>query len=429
MYEKTAGSVAIVLVAAVIGTFGAHGGAQASGFLLPEASTAGIGTANAMVANPSEVGAIPYNAAAMGFQDKSSLALGALMIGPSFSVTNATGTHDSEGAEWVGAPLLQAAIKLNDQWRVGVGLNAPYGLETRWAYGTFPALSQSRTVPGLGTVPTGNHPTASKLEILDLVPTAAYRVNDSLSLALGLDIYSAQTAQLDSNLGQMEGSGYGLGFNLGVMYRINALSLGLTYRSAATLDIEGNYTPSNMALVAAGRLQQGQRASVDLNLPWRLQLGARYAFTDTIAAEFDWSYTGWEEFDRLEITGNRTGTLIFADTNAWSNSNAYRLGLTWQVQPQTQLRVGYAYDETGQSDDHFSARVPDSDRQLFGIGIAQELGNGFSVEASYAYVLGENRTVVAATPYTGGEVNGTSALDGEYEMDANIIGIELVKTF
>jgi len=312
---------------------------------------------------------------------------------------------------------------------VGVGLNAPYGLETRWAYGTFPALSQSRTVPGLGTVPTGNHPTASKLEILDLVPTAAYRVNDSLSLALGLDIYSAQTAQLDSNLGQMEGSGYGLGFNLGVMYRINALSLGLTYRSAATLDIEGNYTPSNMALVAAGRLQQGQRASVDLNLPWRLQLGARYAFTDTIAAEFDWSYTGWEEFDRLEITGNRTGTLIFADTNAWSNSNAYRLGLTWQVQPQTQLRVGYAYDETGQSDDHFSARVPDSDRQLFGIGIAQELGNGFSVEASYAYVLGENRTVVAATPYTGGEVNGTSALDGEYEMDANIIGIELVKTF
>ena len=36
MYEKNAGSVATALVAAVIGAFGAHGGVQASGFLLPE---------------------------------------------------------------------------------------------------------------------------------------------------------------------------------------------------------------------------------------------------------------------------------------------------------------------------------------------------------------------------------------------------------
>jgi long-chain fatty acid transport protein len=428
MHPKTAPSFAVALAVGAIGTFGAAGGAQASGFLLPEASTAGIATANAMVANPSDLGAIPYNAAAMGFHD-SSIALGALMIGPSFSVTNTTGTHDSDGANWLGGPMIQAAIKVSDRWRIGLGLTAPFGLETRWAYGTFPALSQSRRVPGLGTVPTGNHPTASKLEILDLAPTGAFRVNDNLSLAAGLDIYSAQTAQLDSNLGQMHGDGYGLGFNLGAMYRIKALSLGLTYHSAPTLSLEGNYTPSNMTLVAAGRLQQGQRASLDLTLPWRLQLGARYAFTDTVAAEFDWSYTGWEKFDRLEITGNRTGTLIFGDTNAWSNSSAYRLGLTWQVRPQTQLRCGYAYDQTGQDDAHFSARVPDSDRQIIGVGIAQGLGNGFLLEASYAYVMADKRTIQSTVPYTGGDVNGTSAINGTYEMDANIIGIELTKTF
>ena len=428
MHVKTLRSLAAALAAGAAGTFGAAGGAQASGFLLPEASTAGIATANAMVANPTEIGAIPYNAAAMGFQGPS-IALGALMIGPSFSVTNATGTHDSDGATWVAGPMIQAAIKVNDQWRVGLGLTAPFGLETRWQYGTFPALSQSATVPKLGTVPTGNHPTSTKLEVLDLSPTGAYRVNDNLSLAAGLDIYSAQTAQLDSNLGQMHGDGYGFGFNLGVMYRVKALSLGLTYRSAATLNLEGNYTPSNMLLVAAKRLQQGQRASLDLTLPWRLQLGARYAITDTVAAEFDWSYTGWSKFDRLVVTGNRTGTLIFADTNDWSDSSAYRLGLTWQVRPQTQLRCGYAYDQTGQSDAHFSARVPDSDRQIVGLGIAQGLGSGFSLEASYAYVMADKRTIQSTIPYTGADVNGTSAINGTYRMDANIIGIELNKTF
>ena len=209
---------------------------------MPEASTAGIGTANAMVANPQALGAIPYNAAAMGFHNDSSIALGAVMFGPSFSVTNATGTHDSDGADWLGAPLFQAAIKVNDQWRVGVGLTGPFGLETRWPYGTFPALSQSvtRTLPapiGKVTIPTASQPTSSKLEILDLALTGAYRVNDNLSLAAGLDIYSAKTAQLNSNLGQMDGTGYGLGFNLGVLYRVNALSLGLSFHSASTIDI------------------------------------------------------------------------------------------------------------------------------------------------------------------------------------------------
>ena len=331
--------------------------------------------------------------------------------------------------------MFQLAIKINDQWRVGFGVNAPFGLETRWQYGTFPALSQSVTTrlpPPIGqvTVPTGNHPTASKLEILNFAPTAAYRINDNLSLGFGLNVYWAKSAQLNSNLGQLTGDGTGFGFNLGAMYRLNALSLGLSFISASTIELDGNYTPLNNTLVLAGRLKQGQPAGLDLNLPWRVQLGARYEFTKDLAAEFDWTYTGWSEFDKLEITGDRTGELIFSDTNAWQDSSAYRLGLTWQVRPATELRAGYAYDETGQETDHFSARVPDNDRQLFSLGVAQDVGNGFSVEASYMYVLANKRNVRNAVPYVpGGDVNGTSAVNGEYEMDASLIGIEVIKTF
>ncbi len=433
MHSKIARAVASTLGGCAVGAFLLPGSAAASGFSVPEVSTAGIATANALVANPEETGAFAYNPSAMGFHDASSVNLGAIMIGPSFSVKTGSGSHDSQGADWLAAPMIQVAIKAADQWRVGLAVNAPFGLETRWTYGTFPLLSQSRTLPsplGPVTVPTGNHPTESKLEILDFVPSVAYRVNDNLSLGLGADIYWAKSAQLNSNLGKMSGDGNGVGVNLSALYRLDALSFGVTYRSGATLDIDGGYTPQNMPLVAAGRLPPGQSANVELDLPWSVQVGVRYAFNAALAVELDWTRTGWSRFATLEVKGDNTGDLIFADTNDWSNANAYRLGLTWQVRPATQLRFGYSYDETGQPDEHFSARVPDSDRQLFGIGIAQDLGNGYSVEGSYMYVMGDDRNYRSATPYApGGDVNGTDALNGDYEMHANLFGIELVKVF
>jgi long-chain fatty acid transport protein len=405
----------------------------ASGFALPELSAAGVGTANALVANPQEAGAFAYNPAAMGFHDRSSVALGALFIGPSFTVSTTSGSQDSQGADWYAGPQIQAAVRLTDQWRLGLGVNAPFGLETRWPYGTFPVLSQSVTVPsplGPVTVPTGNHPTTSKLEVLDFVPSVAYRLNDHLSLGLGLDLYWAKSAQLSSNLGQMTGDGNGIGFNLSALYRLDALSLGIAYRSGGTLKLDGGYTPQSLPLVVAGRLAPGQSAEVDLDLPWSLQLGVRYAFSDALAVEFDWTRTGWSEFERLEIKGGSSGALIFADVNNWEDTNAYRLGLTYQLRPETQLRLGYAYDETGQGDDHFSARVPDADRQLLGIGVAQTLTPDLSVEAGYMYVMMDERPVRSATPYRpGGDVNGTDAINGDYEMDAHVIGIELVKRF
>lgn len=429
MPSKIAQAIVAVLAAGVIAT---PGSSIASGFALPEVSTAGIGTANAMVANPEETGAFAYNPSAMGFHDASSVSLGTVMIGPSFNVDTASGHHDSQGADWLAGPMIQVAIKATDQWRVGLAINAPFGLETRWAYGTFPKLSQSATFPspaGPVTVQTGNHPTTSKLEILDFAPTAAYRINENLSLAGGLDIYWAKSAQLDSNLGSLNGDGGGLGFNLSALYRLDAWSLGITYRSGATLGIDGNYTPMSVPLVAAGRLQPGQTASVDVDLPWTLQIGARYAINAALAVEFDWVRTGWSQFDTLEVTGDNKGALIFSDTNGWSDANAYRLGVTYDVRPETQLRFGYSYDETGQGDDHFSARVPDNDRQLFSIGIAQDLGQGYSIEGGYMYVLANQRNYRSATPYTGSEVNGTDAINGKYEMNANLIGITLVKAF
>jgi len=164
--QRSRGTVGLAL-AAGLSVLAAAPPALASGFSVPELSAAGLGTANAMVANPDEVGAFAYNPAAMAFHDSSSLSVGALLINMNLSLDNATGHHDSRTPEWMGIPMIQAAVKVSDKWRVGLGVNTPFGLETRWDLGTFPLLSGTRTlsVPGVGTLslPTGNQPTNSQL--------------------------------------------------------------------------------------------------------------------------------------------------------------------------------------------------------------------------------------------------------------------------
>ncbi len=404
---------------------------HASGFAVPELSVLGLSTANALVANPVEPGAIPYNPAAIAFHSQSVWSVAGMLIQPNFSVRTDTGSHDSEGAEWHAVPLINAAVRLDDQWALGLSVNAPFGLETRWPVGTFPELTRTVTQPtplGPTTIPLSAQPRQTQAEILNFTPTVTYAVTDDFAIAAGADIYWAKSAQFSSTLTNLEGDGSGWGFNLSAMYVKDALSLGVNFHSAATLELEGFYTALNPTLVRAGALPPSQSGTVDVDLPWRLQLGLRYAFTDRLAAEVDWTRNGWSEFQDLtiELSG---GSILVSDTNKWSDANAYRLGVTYEVQEGTQLRFGYSYDETPQGDAYFTARIPDNDRQLVSIGIGHTLGSGWEVEAGYMYAFNRARNYRGARPYTGGETNGTTAYAGKYEADAHLIGLGINKRF
>ncbi len=416
-------------------------GVQASGFAVPELSTAGIGMANALVANAEDPGAFPYNAAAMGFHEASSLSIGGLLIAPSFELDNASGSHESHGADWVGAPMVQAAARITERLWAGLAINAPFGLETRWRPGTFPKLTGIRVAPAgfpEPTIPLSPQPLQSKLEVIAVAPTVTYALNGQVSLSAGIDYYWVKSAVLDSSLTELDGDGTGWGFNLGSLYRQGPWSFGAAFHSAATIEVEGSYQPLSQNLVLLNQLVPGrglppaQDAELDLHLPWRLQLGARYAFTDELAVELDWTRTGWSEFDKITIVGRDSGAVIQEDTNSWSDASAYRLGLTYQWRPRTQLRLGYSFDETGQGDELFSARIPDSDRHLFGVGIGHDLGEGWSLEAGYMYVRFKDRDYRSSRPYDPREpadINGTDALDGDYAASAHLVGLEVRKTF
>src|SRR5688572_16393822 len=83
-------SLAAIVFANAIGVGLPHP-VRAAGFRLPDASIAGLATGNAVVANPEEIGAMPYNPAAMAFHKGTTLAGGGLLFWSNMETTNANG--------------------------------------------------------------------------------------------------------------------------------------------------------------------------------------------------------------------------------------------------------------------------------------------------------------------------------------------------
>ncbi len=393
----------------------------ASGFAIPENSIAGLGLSNALVANPDELGALTYNPAAMAFHDASSMTLGLMGVAPDLSVKTASGAHDSKGKDLIAIPTFFGALRINDTWSLGLGVTAPFGLETKWQPGTFPALSQPTT--------QALHPTLSKLELVDIAATASYRINQNASVAAGIDYYTANKLNFNTSLIDIQGTGDDWGWNLAFLYNVDRWSFGLSYHSDAKIIAEGKFQPFPPAGPGTPI-----PAKANLDIPWRLQLGARYEFTDTVALEFDITRTGWSKFKQIEVKADGilpSGTVLTTSTNDWDDTNAYRLGLTYQVHPKTQLRFGYSYDETPQGDDHFSARIPGADRQLFSVGVDYALEDGWGLEAGYMYVRFKDRNFQSAVPFGtyGTDPNGTDAYDGKYSAHVNLFGLGIRKSF
>jgi len=387
---------------------------QASGFAVPEMSLAGLGLANAVVANADEIGALPYNPAAMAFLGDASLGGGAMVLHPPMSVSdtlyNAGTSFDNEADDWVLLPLGYGHVKLNEDWFLGVSFNAPLGLETRWPSAAFGDGFAAAGAPGM-------EPTRTTLELLSLSPSLTYKINDNAALAAGFDLYWVRELHFDTTSTRIDGDGTATGLHLAGLVKRGDWSFGASYYSGGQVHLDGQVNPGTPI-----------PAEAVLDIPWRAQIGARYMATERLGIEFDVTRTGWSRFDRLEIDHAQLPVNLVTSTNGWQDVNAYRLGVTYELSDNTGLRFGYAYDETPEDDDHFTARIPDADRHLFSAGLRHSLSSGWDLEAGYMYVGFKDRSVDLPPP-TGSDPNGSFLYNGEYASSVHLFGLGISKRF
>lgn len=402
--------------------------AAASGFRLPEISIAGTALSGAAVANPDLPGALPYNPATMAFQKEGQLIGGVVFVQPDISANPDLGTaSDSQGENSIPVPNFFATKHIDEKWSWGVGLNAPFGLETKWDAGTFGTFASVATAVGNPLI-AALEPEHSKIKMVNLNPNVAYQLNANTSVAFGIDNYRVLELIFNTQAIKINGDGDDFGWNLGLLHTQNNWSLGLSYRSSVKVDLDGRVDAT-----ALGGLNTAAKAKVEF--PSLLQVGGRYKIDDKLAIELDIEKTGWSSFDSIEITHSSFGPpgSIKSDNN-WKDATAYRLGATYELSPKNQLLVGYALDETPGNDDFFSARVPGNDRQTLSFGLAHKRAD-WTIELAYMYVKADDRKIDSSasflTEVIGGNTdpNGTDAFNGNYKLTAHLFGVGVSTQF
>ena len=407
------------LLAGLIAALGLPSQVQASGFRIPEISTVGTATANALVANSEELGALAYNPAGMAFHDQDGLVAGLTYLTYDLSVDPAGGSKtDSDGKNSFAIPNFYYMAKGQGKVSAGLAINSPFGLETSWPKDTFPLFA--------GTLDP-LEPEQSTIEMVNINPNLSYQIDATSALAFGLDLYYLNKIVFNTQQIFINGRGAGLGWNLAYLKKHGKWSFGASYRSRVTVDINGKFDASAIS-------QPVTTAKTSVEFPDIFQAGVSYQATDKLGLEFDIDYTGWSSFDKFDITTPNGSNLLTSSTNNWDDAMAYRLGAIYRLSPATQLLFGYSLDQKAQPDDYFSARIPDADRQLFSLGMTHDFG-GWTLEAAYMHVATDSRTINSTNSYiakaSGGDTdpNGTDAYNGTYESSVNLFSIGLSMKF
>jgi len=395
---------------------------NASGFRLPELSVAGTALSSAVVANPDLPGALPYNPSVMAFQQEGQVLVGVVLIQPDISVDPAVGNKTtSQGKDSITVPSLFVSQVINQQWSWGLGLNAPFGLETDWPAGTFGTFALG------GASSAALEPAHSKLEMLNLNPNIAFQINTNTSVAFGIDNYIVRKLIFNTQAIKIDGDGRDYGWNIGLLHRQNQWSVGLAYRSSVKVKLKGTVDASAVGSTASS-------GSAEVEFPSMLQLGGRYQLNKILALELDIEKTGWNSFDTIEIKHSSPGiTNPITSSNNWDNAMVYRLGATYELSTSNQLRFGYAYDKTPIPDDFFSARVPGNDRQTLSLGLAHQQKD-WSIELGYMYVQADKRKIASSSNFLAGlpgntDPNGSDAYNGTYEFKAHLIALGINTQF
>ncbi|MGL4225320.1 MAG: outer membrane protein transport protein [Vibrio sp.] len=399
--------------------------AFAAGFQLNAQSATGLGRAfagDAVIADNASV--MARNPAAMALFDKTSLSLGFEAITTMIDVKDAkykgvsiADTDDVGGTSI--APNIHLIVPLDDQFAVGFNAYTNFGTKTEFA-DDYVASEYG----GLTDVMSVNFGVAG-----------SYRVNDQLSLGVGLDlIYGQGTMKRTSSSSFAPGlglankdlinvdkaDGWALGFNLGAVYELDSNNrFGAAY----------HYSPKFKAKDDAGQ-------QITLPLPDIFEFSGYHKIEDTkFAIHYSVQWIGWSSFDKIDfenlsptkspIAAGVANGGVYSKDYQWQDGWHYAIGGTYYLNRDWTLRAGYMYDTSAQ-DSLTSISVPDSDRQWLSAGFTYHLDQQSNIDFGFTYLMGKDVNVEEKTSI--GPIN-LSSISATTHADAIMLGLQYSRSF
>jgi long-chain fatty acid transport protein len=422
------------------------GGGHAAGFQLLEQNASGIGNAYAGSAAVAEnASTIFFNPAGMTGLQAREVSLGVAAVRPNFKFSDtgssnaptAVGTNDNGGGDFVLVPNAYGAMQINPDLYVGIGVSAPFGLVTEYDDG-WAGRFQS---------------TKFEIKTVNLNPSLAYRVNDTVSVGGGLNyqkldatyerfvsagnalVPALTNAALQTTKIALNADDTALGWNVGAIFEPSAgTRFGVSYRSKVKYSLEGSLTSSNPAVVA------NVGASADLELPDTLIVSATHRLNQKFELLADVSWTGWSSIEKVNIVRTTSGgtATTAAGTIAQTLDANFRdtwrvaLGANMVLDDAWKLKFGVAYDQTPvRSDAERLVSLPDNDRLWLSVGAQWKPAKHSAVDVGLAYLQVDDTKIdndqSTSSPLQAASNRGR--VTGTYDSDVVILGVQYSQSF
>jgi long-chain fatty acid transport protein len=192
----------------------------------------------------------------------------------------------------------------------------------------------------------------------------------------------------------MEADTIEYGYNLALTYKpVSQLNIAATYRSNVDLNHEGN-----AELYLSGTKLYDGGASVDVPLPAVAALAISYDFGGTVV-EAEWDRTFWSEYKTLDFQFKDSVPAAlkapFDDPKPreWEDTDAFRLGITHQLNDKVTLMGAIATDENPAPEKNLGFELPDSDAMLYSAGVLYKYTPQMTFGASILYDSKDERDV------------------------------------
>jgi long-chain fatty acid transport protein len=301
------------------------------------------------------------------------------------------------------APNFAIAMPIGDRFAIGLSVAAPYNFTTKYRRQSWARYD------GL----------ESRLTTADFELIGAMKVNEWLDLGVGVDAQytDAKLSTASPNLSpllpdgvqQLSGDGWDYGWTLGAQAHFTNLTFGASYRSAIDHKLDGKiFVGGLLGPIAAGNAQLSGNAS--FSTPWIATLGARWKVNRQLTLNGQVQRVGWSEFDAIRV---KTAAGNQALAQNYNDITSGAVGADFAVNDRLTLRAGVAYDPTPTPDAERTARVPDGDRWLYGVGATGKLNESTQIDAALAYISFSDSDVHHDTTFYGGTPAAvTTALRG-----------------
>ncbi len=384
-----------ILTLTALGTVLLSANAQAAGFHLREQSAAAQGNAFAGATAGAENNSYAYfNVAGLTRQKGTQFNIGGTYIAPKAQAGNVRyvdGPNAGERGADINnivhaavAPNMTYSHQVDDKTFVGVGLNVPYGMVTKydndWA--------------------GSDHGITSKVTGVTVTPMGAYKVNDKLSLGVGLQMQymKAKLTNTVSSFGveksKVQGDTFDIGYQLGAMYEFDDdTRVGIGYRSQIKHKLKGDIE-ATPGVGGIANVLLNQDISARLTTPDMLSLGVFHQVNDRWALMAEYQRVFWSSFQNLTIKGESMnlsnigmgGNYVSNVKESWRDTNFYAIGANYKIDHQWTWRLGLAYDQSAVRYAHRTPRIPDSDRIWYSTGLSYKYNDKLTFDLAYTYI-------------------------------------------